>query len=63
MLFDLVNQNMGCLAVLGSCGIIKDCSGACKLRFGPNTVPLCDHDGAAGACVCTYPCPTDKTHM
>lgn len=63
VLLGIVEQNMGCMAVLGSCGVITDCSGTCKSKFGPDTISRCDRDGGDGTCVCSYPCPTDKLHM
>ncbi|CAH8274859.1 unnamed protein product [Arabidopsis lyrata] len=62
VMFALVAQNMGCMAVLGSCGVISDCSMACKSKFGSNARGYCDRDGGSGTCVCVYPCPADKSH-
>ncbi|ESQ54219.1 hypothetical protein EUTSA_v10026709mg [Eutrema salsugineum] len=64
VLFALVEQNMGagCMDVLGSCGDF-DCTKACKSKHGPIARAFCDRDYAAGRCICTYPCPGDKTHM
>lgn len=59
---DIVAQNMGCMAVLGSCGVISDCSMACKSKYGSNARGYCDRDGGSGTCVCVYPCPADKSH-
>ncbi|EOA18297.1 hypothetical protein CARUB_v10006804mg [Capsella rubella] len=65
VMFVLVEQNMGetCTAVLGSCGVIPDCSAACKAAFGPTARGFCDRDGGAGTCVCLHPCLTDNPHM
>ncbi|XP_019101013.1 PREDICTED: defensin-like protein 171 [Camelina sativa] len=63
VMFALVEQNMGCMAVLGSCGVITDCSGACKSKFGQDTLSRCDRDGGAGTCICSYPCLTEKPHI
>jgi len=54
---------MGCMAVLGSCGVITDCSGSCKTKFGQDASGDCDRDGGQGTCMCGYPCPHDKLHM
>jgi len=59
----IVEQNMGCMAVLGSCGVITDCSGSCKTKFGQDASGDCDRDGGQGTCMCGYPCPHDKLHM
>ncbi|ESQ54221.1 hypothetical protein EUTSA_v10027260mg [Eutrema salsugineum] len=59
----LAEQNMGCMAILGSCAIFTDCSGSCKVQFGPNTRGYCDRSGGAGTCLCVYICPTNETHM
>ncbi|ESQ54218.1 hypothetical protein EUTSA_v10027526mg [Eutrema salsugineum] len=62
VMFALVEQNMGCMDVIGTCRYIPDCGGACRVRFGINARGFCDRDGADGRCICAYPCPSDKTH-
>ncbi|VYS53849.1 unnamed protein product [Arabidopsis thaliana] len=63
VMFALIEQNMGCMAVLGSCGVITDCSGSCKTKFGQDASGDCDRDGGQGTCMCGYPCPHDKLYM
>ncbi|ESQ54222.1 hypothetical protein EUTSA_v10027161mg [Eutrema salsugineum] len=62
MMFSLVEENMGCLAILDDCDLIN-CGATCKSRFGPTTNSLCLPDGGIRRCVCVYPCPNDKTHI
>ncbi|XP_019098799.1 PREDICTED: putative defensin-like protein 170, partial [Camelina sativa] len=40
-----------------------DCSGACKSKFGQDTISRCDRDGGKGTCICSYPCSTEKPHI
>lgn len=60
---DIVEQNMGCMDVLGSCATFTDCSGSCKVKHGPDTRGYCDRDGGSGTCICVYICPADKPHL
>ncbi|CAN6985628.1 unnamed protein product [Brassica rapa subsp. trilocularis] len=63
VLFDTVEYNMGCMAVIGSCRYIPDCGASCRVRFGIKALGYCDRDGAYGTCICTYPCLSDKINI
>ncbi|XP_033134560.1 putative defensin-like protein 170 isoform X2 [Brassica rapa] len=63
VMLSLVEYNMGCMAVIGSCRYIPDCGASCRVRFGIKALGYCDRDGAYGTCICTYPCLSDKINI
>ncbi|CAH2077517.1 unnamed protein product [Thlaspi arvense] len=62
VMFALVQQMSACMAVIGSCRDIRDCDGTCKSKFGIVSSGYCDHVPVGyGACICSKPCPKEKT--
>ncbi|CAH8322300.1 unnamed protein product [Eruca vesicaria subsp. sativa] len=62
VILSLVEYNMGCMTVIGTCRYIPDCSSACKVRFGEKAFGYCDRDGDYGRCLCYFPCPSEKNN-
>ncbi|KAF8053600.1 hypothetical protein N665_1395s0008 [Sinapis alba] len=60
VIFGLGEQNMGsCVAAFYACG--DHCREKCAKNFGSLATSYCEK--RTNQCICTYPCPVDKTHI
>ncbi|CAN6847532.1 unnamed protein product [Brassica oleracea] len=59
VMLGLVEQSMNCEATFWACG--DHCRSKCRATFGPKTTAHCLKQ--TNQCICTFPCPVDKTHI